>query len=55
MKWKFVTNPVTSFSRQKPLKSKNKNTYDCLEYINTRIFFSFYLTLKRIKAAAELK
>ena len=25
-------NPVTSFSRQKPFKSKNKKTYVCLEY-----------------------
>ena len=32
MKWKFAADPVTSFSRRKPLKSKNKKTYNTLEY-----------------------
>ena len=32
MKRKFAANPVKSFSRRKPLKSKNKKTYNSLEY-----------------------
>ena len=32
MKRKFAANPVTSFSRRKPLKSKNKKTNNSLEY-----------------------
>ena len=41
-------NPVTSFSRQKPLKSKNKKTYVCLEY---KDLLSSKLWTERIKAA----